>query len=43
MVLNRSVKRLLAVKEIGILIVLVFLSILINFANPVFFTFDNII
>jgi ribose/xylose/arabinose/galactoside ABC-type transport system permease subunit len=43
MTLGKSVKRLLATKEIGILIVLIFLSILINFANPVFFTFDNII
>jgi ribose/xylose/arabinose/galactoside ABC-type transport system permease subunit len=43
MVMNKSIKRILATKEIGILIVLVFLSILINTANPVFFTFDNIV
>jgi ribose/xylose/arabinose/galactoside ABC-type transport system permease subunit len=43
MTINKTIKRLLATKEIGILIVLIFLSIVINFANPVFFTFDNII
>jgi ribose/xylose/arabinose/galactoside ABC-type transport system permease subunit len=43
MTLNKTVKRLFATKEIGIFIVLIFLSILINFVNPVFFTFDNII
>jgi ribose/xylose/arabinose/galactoside ABC-type transport system permease subunit len=36
-------KKVLATKELGILVVLILLSIMINVINPVFFTFDNII
>ncbi|WP_010257196.1 ABC transporter permease [Treponema primitia] len=40
---NKSLKRLVATKELGIFLVLILLSIVINFINPVFFVFDNII
>jgi len=39
----KTLKRFLATKEIGILGVLILLSVIINIANPVFFTFNNIV
>jgi ribose/xylose/arabinose/galactoside ABC-type transport system permease subunit len=41
--MNKSIKRIFATKELGILIVLVLLSVIINIANPVFFSFDNVV